>query len=298
MLMTTRKRFFVALGVIALATASLSLARSPLQRAAAHVIVTAPNQGKGAPAPLPGEIRIDVGPPRASLAITIQDPTSQPMRGTVFLLHGIRDRKESMRAWARMLANAGFRAVLVDLRGHGRSTGDFLSYGVVESRDLVQTLDALTSRGIAVGPIGVMGLSYGAATAIEWAGIDTRVAAVVAVAPFASLRAVAPGYVPVQLPSSFVNGAVDLAGARGGFDPDDASPVRAITRTHARVLLIHGDGDARIPYWHSALIAAAGDDHTTLVRVRGVGHNGIVSDPDGTIARRAPAWFGETLAAP
>lgn len=291
----TAKRRIVAIGVIVFVGASSLLARRPLQRAAAHVIVTAPNQGKTGPPPLPGEIRVDVGPPRASLSITVMDASTGTARGTVFLLHGIRDRKDSMRRWGQMLADSGFRAVLVDLRGHGRSTGDFLSYGVVEARDLVQTLDALTSRGVALGPAGVMGLSYGAATAIEWAGIDGRIGAVVAIAPFASLRAVAAGYVPIQLPSSFVNGAVDLAGAAGSFDPDEASPVGAITRTHAQVLLIHGDDDARIPYWHSALIAAAGRDHAELVRVMGVGHNAIVADPDGTIARRAPAWFRDKL---
>ena len=292
------RRSIVVLGVVLVIAVSCVLAERPLQRAAAHVIVTAPNQGKGAPPSLPGEIRVDVGPPQASLSMTLIDAPGGASRGTVFLLHGIRDRKDSMRAWGQMLADSGFRAVLVDLRGHGRSTGDFLSYGVVEARDLSQTLDALLLRGIVSGPVGVMGLSYGAATAIEWAGIDSRVAAVVAIAPFASLRAVAPGYVPVQLPSSFVNGAVDLAGAAGGFDPDEASPVAAVTRTRAQVLLIHGDDDARIPYWHSALIAGAGRGHTELVRVMGAGHNAMVSDPDGTVARRTPAWFREKLIAP
>jgi pimeloyl-ACP methyl ester carboxylesterase len=291
------RRSVVVIGVALVIAVSGVLAERPLQRAAAHVIVTAPNHGKSAPPPLPGEIRVDVGPPRATLSMTVIDARGGAPRGTVFLLHGIRDRKDSMRAWGEMLADSGFRAVLVDLRGHGRSTGEFLSYGVVEARDLAQTLDELVLRGVVTGPVGVMGLSYGAATAIEWAGIDGRVAAVVAIAPFASLRAVAPGYVPVQLPSSFVNGAVDLAGATGGFDPDEASPVGAVTRTRAQVLLIHGNDDARIPYWHSTLIAAAGRSHTELVRVMGAGHNAILSDPDGTIARRTPAWFREKLTA-
>jgi hypothetical protein len=64
-----------------------------------------------------------------------------------------------------------------------------------------------------VGRVGVM-LSYGAATAIEWAGTDPRITAVVAVAPFASLRAVVPGYAPL-LPGSYVQSAIDVAGREG-----------------------------------------------------------------------------------
>jgi pimeloyl-ACP methyl ester carboxylesterase len=289
------RRSWIALGLAATFAACVALAWRPIQRAGASAIVVAPNRGKPAPSPLSTELRVEVGPPQASLSLELVDPASPAPQGTVFVLHGIRDTKASMRGWGRMLAASGLRAVLVDLRGHGRSTGDWLSYGVVESRDLTQALDALTARGLVVPPVGAMGISYGAATAIEWAGIDPRVAAVVAVAPFASLRAVVPGYVPVQLPPSFLNGAVDLAGALGGFDPDDASPATAITRTRASVLLIHGDADARIPFWHSEVIAAAGRGHAELVIVKGAGHNSIPSDPDGTIARRAPAWFLNAL---
>jgi pimeloyl-ACP methyl ester carboxylesterase len=222
----------------------------------------------------------------------IVDATTPP-RGTVFLLHGIRSDKTRMRAWGQMLAEAGFRAVLVDLRGHGRSTGDWLSYGVVESRDLVQALDALEARGLRVGSVGVMGISYGAATAIEWAGKDPRISAVVAVAPFASLRAVVPGYAPLPLPEAFVNGAIDMAGRQGGFDPDDASPVLAIAHTRARVLLIHGEDDGRIPPWHSERIFAAGKDHAELVLVPGAGHQSIADDP--VVSARAPEWFTRCL---
>ena len=66
-----------------------------------------------------------------------------------------------------------------------------------------------------------------------------------------SLRAVVPGYAPLPLPASFVNGAIDMAGREGGFDPDDASPVEAMARTGAPVLPIHGEDDGKIPAWHS-----------------------------------------------
>jgi dipeptidyl aminopeptidase/acylaminoacyl peptidase len=201
-----------------------------------------------------------------------------------------------VRGWANILAKAGFRAILVDLRGHGRSTGDSLTYGVVESRDLTQVLSALAARGLVAGGLGVMGISYGAATAIEWAAKDPRVSAVVAVAPFASLRMVAPGYTVVPLPRSMVDGAIERAGKEGDFDPDEASPALAMARMHTPVLLIHGEDDARVPAWHSQLLYAAGRSHTELLLVPGAGHASIAVSH--VIADFVPGWFAAHLPAP
>src|SRR6266542_258703 len=149
----------------------------------AHAIVDAPNAEAAAPPPPgDGERRIDVGPAApATLAVRVEEPRLPP-RATIFVLHGIGDHKESMEHWGERRTTTGYRAVLVDARGHGHSTGRWLTYGVLESRDLSQLVDKL---GID-GPIGVMGVSSGGATAIEWDGRAPRVRAVVAVAPFAS----------------------------------------------------------------------------------------------------------------
>jgi len=272
------------------------VARPHVRRAAAAAIDRSPNHGLPAPAPRPGELRVEIASPPASLAMELVDVApGTTLKGTVFVLHGIRDHKESMRSFGAMLAESGFRAILVDLRGHGRSSGEWLSYGAVESHDLAQVLDALTAQGLVIGKVGVLGLSYGAATAIEWAGVDPRVVAVVAIAPFASLRAVVPGYVPVKLPSSFVDGCIDEAGREADFDPDRASPVAAIAQTRAAVLLIHGRMDDRIPPWHSEHIAAAGAGHTELILLPGETHETIGEDRSGTIRERGMGWFAAHL---
>ncbi len=273
---------------------AVAFASQPLEEIGAAAITDAPNRGRPPEsAARPGETLIDVGPPAARISIEILD--SPAPRGTVFLLHGIRDSKESMRAWGRHLAEHGYRAVLVDSRGHGRSSGDALTYGVQESRDLSRVVDALEAQGRIAGRVGVLGASYGAATAIEWAGRDARVAAVIAVSPFASLRDVVPGYTPFPLPPYFVKRAIDRAGERGGFDPDRASPLEAIATSRAPVLLVHGAGDAKIPVAHARRIAAAAPDRVTLVVVDGAGHDDVMDSRGADLARRAPAWFDEHL---
>jgi len=280
-------RATASLGILLGVLSSVTVGCQPFQHLAASAIVDAPNRGALPKAPLQGEIPVAVGPPSATLSVEIVDEKTP--RATVFVLHGIRADRRSVRQWGHMLADAGFRAVLVDLRGHGRSTGDWLSYGVVESRDLAQVLDALEACGLRIGSVGVMGLSYGAAIAIEWAGIDPRIEAVVAIAPFASLRDVVPEYAPAFLSSSFVSGAIDMAGRQGDFDPDEASPLLAMGRTQVPVLLIHGRDDHRIPARHSQRLFAARAEHTELLLVPGAGHLSIADDP--VVRERAPAWF-------
>jgi dienelactone hydrolase len=160
---------------------------------------------------------------------------------------------------------------------------------VFDAEDLSRVLDAIDAGGLRAGRVGVLGVSYGAAAAIEWAGSDPRVERVVAFAPFASLEQVVAGYAPIPVPDAFARGAVALAGEMGGFDPSRASPRDAIARTLARALLVHGDADDRIPLWHSEVLHAAAPDHSELVVVSGADH--VTVTADGSVRDRAVEWL-------
>jgi pimeloyl-ACP methyl ester carboxylesterase len=112
--------------------------------------------------------------------------TSNP-RGTVILLHGYALAQFSMVPWALRLAQDGWQCVLVDLRGHGKSTGPQIYYGLQEVKDLSQLLDELARDGRLKTPVAVMGESYGAAVALRWKTVEPRVQSVVAIAPYAGL---------------------------------------------------------------------------------------------------------------
>jgi pimeloyl-ACP methyl ester carboxylesterase len=108
-------------------------------------------------------------------------------RGTVFLLHGYGLAEFSMVPWAWCLAQEGWRCVLVDLRGHGESTGKKIYWGLNETRDMSQLLDVLTNKFQLAAPVAVIGESYGAALALRWKTTDPRVGRVVAIAPYGVL---------------------------------------------------------------------------------------------------------------
>jgi len=109
-------------------------------------------------------------------------PLAHP--ATVILLHGYGMTKESMTPWALVLAQAGYRVVALDLRGHGMSGGTRIGFGKYEVGDLRQALDYLIEHDWCDGRVGVMGMSYGATMALHWAARDTRISSVVAIAPY------------------------------------------------------------------------------------------------------------------
>ncbi len=282
------------------------------------------------------QLRIDVGPPPTSLSVWIVDPIPLPVtisidsdahgepavqliyppatrsstrpaaspRGTLFLLHGLGDNKEYFpyEFYSFILAGQGYRVVLVDSRGHGRSTGQYLTYGAHESRDLVQVLDELQRDGLVVGNVGVLGISYGASTAICWAAIDPRVRAVVALEPFSSLRDAAADAGPILLGStSWMFSKSDLqkiatrVGEIGDFDVDRDSPLAAIAHCTTPILLIHGKADNFLHPAHSIRLHQADPEHSKLILVDNASHLDLWFRAADMITHESSYWFERYL---
>jgi pimeloyl-ACP methyl ester carboxylesterase len=283
------------------------------------------------------QLRVAVGPPDATLSVWIVDPSpagsdaaggpalmsdaspssgndppaqTRPSpvkscpRGTLFLLHGLLESKEDvpMHLYSSALAREGYRVVLVDLRGHGRSTGDRISYGGRESHDMVQVLTALEQQNLIAGRVGAVGISYGASVAICWAAIDSRVRAVVAMEPFSSIRyaAVDAGAEMLMgLPRIFTRGdfndITDRIGRLDGFDPDLSSPLYAIARMTTPVLLIHGKADDFLHPSHSIRLHEANPAHTELILVENADHFDLWSRAMRLILFETNGWFEKYL---
>lgn len=111
--------------------------------------------------------------------------TANP-RGTVILLHGYGVAQFAMAPWALRIAQEGWRCVLVDLRGHGKSTGKRIYFGLQETNDLSLLLDQLTRDGRLIGPVSAVGESYGGVIALRWHASEPRLQSIVAINPYAS----------------------------------------------------------------------------------------------------------------
>jgi pimeloyl-ACP methyl ester carboxylesterase len=209
-------------------------------------------------------------------------PLAGEPRGTLLFLHGYLQDKRFLTPWAIRLAQAGYRCVVVDLRGHGDSTGRRISFGVFESADVSQVIDDLARRGWDVSRVGLFGVSYGASVALLTAGRDARVKTVVAFEPFSSAEKAVPELMRAAFPAQ-ARGITDAQFALAhrkearlaGFDWADADLFAALQRSRAPVLLLHGEADRWLSPAHSRELferAPAGsrlkivprDNHVTL----------------------------------
>jgi pimeloyl-ACP methyl ester carboxylesterase len=182
-----------------------------------------------------------VGLPQTNDCFT---PLAEP--ATVVILHGYMLCKEAMLPWAINLAQSGFRVILVDLRGHGQSSGAEISFGKHEVADLTQLLDYLVANHLCEGKVGVLGLSYGATLGLHWAAHDSRVKTVVAIAPYnqpdeAVARFVKELKIPV--PQKTVRKGLVLAAQKMDLQWSDWSGDAAMRQIKVPVLLIGGDQD-------------------------------------------------------
>jgi pimeloyl-ACP methyl ester carboxylesterase len=198
-------------------------------------------------------------------------PARKPPRGTVVLLHGYLQNRAFLVPWAVALAEHGYRCVVVDLRGHGESTGKHVGFGAFEARDISLVIDDLDRRGWDVSRVGLFGVSYGASIAMLAAGRDPRIATVVALEPFASadraipelVRAAFPGRAKGISDAQFAAAHAKVARI-GSYDWHAADIPAALARSHAPVLLIHGEADRWLSPEHSRELARVAPVGSTL----------------------------------
>lgn len=248
-----------------------------------HAIIDAPNKHKKATDPKAQsgvEFKRIATDSKISNGIYLLSRSKEP-NPTLFIFHGIRDRMDSLLSVGRKFYRQGYRVVLVDSRGHGSSSGDYLTYGVKESDDVKRIVDTLIAEGYQMSTIGVLGYSFGGSIALQWAAKDPRVKAVITVSTFSSLRAIVPEYVRAYLPlihylipSSSVQSAIAKAEKIADFDADQADGVKAASKLTIPILFIHGQNDKKINPNHARKLHQAAKN-STLVLIKDANHDTI-----------------------
>jgi len=189
---------------------------------------------------------------------------AQPNGTWVLLFHGVADNRTGVVEHALVLLRAGYCVTLMDARAHGASDGPIATYGWLERQDTRAILDALVAAEHPAH-IYALGESMGAGIALQSAALYPRIEAVVAEAPFASLREASYDYAGLQTyawlgKTLFAPGAWVML-ARGqrlaGFPAADVSPERSVVVRAFPVLLICDEADTTLPCRHAKRIYAA-----------------------------------------
>ena len=173
--------------------------------------------------------------------------TPLPEPRTIILLHGYSATKEMMAPWALTLAQAGYRVVVVDLRGHGLSSGAQVSFGKYETADLSRMLDYLIAERLCEPRVGVLGISFGGTLAMHWAAHESRIATVVAIAPYNHFQEALVRFAKelhVWVPRGIVDNALAISAHELGISWNDWSGEAGARQLKQPVLLIGGGKDS------------------------------------------------------
>src|SRR5918912_838781 len=188
--------------------------------------------------------------------------------------------------------DAGYSALLLDLRAQGESDGARRTLGYREVRDVRGALAWLQQQGYALDQVVLHGWSMGGATALR-AAPGTGVAAVIEEAGYADLPILLKGEIPEFVRFGRpLRPAILLAGRLfPDFDPWDVVPKREATKLSDEgvpLFIIHSTIDDVVPYEQSKLLAAAypGASMWTLERY---GHVEAYAHPE--YARRLRAFL-------
>jgi uncharacterized protein len=192
---------------------------------------------------------------------------------------------------------------MMDARAHGESEGTIGTYGWLERRDTTAILDELIAAEHPTH-IYALGESMGAGIALQSAGSDPRIEAVVAEAPFASLREASYDYAGLQKypwlgKTLFAPGAWVVV-ARGqslaGFPAADVSPEHSVASRVFPVFLICDTADTTLPCRHAEKIYSAAKGPKSLWIVPGAFHTAALGFEPAEFRRRVLAFFANPAA--
>lgn len=169
---------------------------------------------------------------------------------------------------ARMLAEHGYASLLYDLRAHGKSEGDLIGLGHLETLDTQAVVDYIKTKEVyAQVPIVVYGLSMGGAVAINSIGQIPELDGLISMSAYSSWEDVfienmksigAPNWLTaVQKP--FVKLYTIY---KYGLKTADIYPAKQISALGSRpALIMHSEGDSQIAFANFERIVAQAPTH-------------------------------------
>ncbi|MFA6508768.1 MAG: alpha/beta hydrolase, partial [Treponemataceae bacterium] len=164
-----------------------------------------------------------------------------------------------------------------DLRGHGRSEGNYIGFGLPDSEDILKWVDRLICLRGGDVKIVLFGVSMGGATVLTAAGSKPQANVVCAISDcgYSNTRDIL-GYKIKKLyglpPFPIVNAVVSITRLIAGYNINEASPRDAVKRSLIPLLFIHGDADAFVPVAMAHELFKAATCEKQILIVPGAGH--------------------------
>ena len=199
---------------------------------------------------------------------------------SVLLLHGNNANRGTTLSRAKLLVSHGYAVLMLSMRAHGDSTGEYHDIGWSARQDVWAAVEFLEQRRPG-RPIIVSGNSMGSAAAIFAAKeLGSRVQGYILESPYQDLKVAVWNRVDMALPPGLSH--VAYAGLRTVgplFLPhlEQISPVNAISGVpeDVPVLILAGDADRHARLHEAQAIVARVASHAKLVVFAGAPHGDL-----------------------
>lgn len=170
----------------------------------------------------------------------------------------------------------GYNILLADQRGHGKSGGKNITFGIRERYDCLDWIRYLNRRFGEDTKIVLAGISMGASTVLMSAdlGLPANVKGIMADCPYSAPKEIIQKVIrQLNFPAQITYATVRLAAkVCGDFDVEEHSAVESMKNCNIPILLIHGDEDYFVPCEMSRKCYEACVAEKRMVLVEGAPH--------------------------
>lgn len=196
-----------------------------------------------------------------------------PDLGVVLLLHGVRADRREMLERAKFLNRLRYSVVLIDLPAHGKSTGEWITYGLEEAEGVKSALNYIKAE-FPSKKIAVIGASLGAASFVL-SKQGSMVSAVVLESMFPSIEDAVKDRLNLYLgPAGELLAPLLLwqLPLRINISREQLRPIADMSVLKTPVLIMAGDLDKHTPLAETKSIFAAANNPKELLIIEGAAH--------------------------
>ncbi len=216
--------------------------------------------------------------------------------GVIILLHGVRANRLSMLERARFLSRAGYAVLLFDFQAHGESTGQYITFGYLESMDARAAVDFI-HRTFPGEKIGLIGVSLGGAAALL-ASPKLDVQALVLEMVYPTIAEAVANRLTMRLgkwASVLTPLLTSQLKPRLGIDAQALRPIDKVKDITAPKLFIAGAEDEHTTLKESVRLFDAAREPKELWIVNGAKHQDLHKAAQQQYEKRVLDFFGQTL---
>jgi fermentation-respiration switch protein FrsA (DUF1100 family) len=199
--------------------------------------------------------------------------------------------------FAKVLHDAGYSVMMIDLRGHGQSADSRYYFGLKEYQDVLGAVDWLEGRGFQPGKIGIQSYSLGSVSAIYATAKEPDIGALWIDSSYTDLKSLMDElWVQVSgLPQIFLPSTRLMISVLYGWDIADSRPIDEIGKIAPRpIFMAHCQQDDFIPISHMEQLIPAANPVGTWV-IQGCKHAFGYNVAAKEYNQKAIAFFDEFL---